>query len=107
MPVEGWKLPPDVMIENTLRRVRAHSARSGKFVSRLAPPPQLKRRRATTMLSTNSAAPEGLPDLAGLTSDPALGRRLEAFRGYLTILARMQIGRRLQGKVDAADVVQE
>jgi RNA polymerase sigma-70 factor (ECF subfamily) len=59
------------------------------------------------MLSTNSAAPEGQPDLARLTSDPALGRRLEAFRGYLTILARMQIGRRLQGKADPSDVVQE
>jgi RNA polymerase sigma-70 factor (ECF subfamily) len=59
------------------------------------------------MLSTNSAAPEGLPDVVGLTSDPALGRRLEAFRGYLTILARIQIGRRLRGKVDASDVVQE
>jgi RNA polymerase sigma-70 factor (ECF subfamily) len=37
----------------------------------------------------------------------ALGRLLESFRGYLTVLAAVQIGRRLQGKVDAADVVQE
>ena len=59
------------------------------------------------MLSTNSAASEGLRDLARLASDPALGRRLEAYRDYLTILARTQIGRRLQGKVDPADVVQE
>jgi RNA polymerase sigma-70 factor (ECF subfamily) len=40
--------------------------------------------------------------------DPAsLGRLLELYRPYLVILARVQISRRLQGKVDAADVVQE
>src|SRR5438067_4527696 len=38
---------------------------------------------------------------------PALGRLLESYRAYLLVLARVQIGRRLQGKVDAADVVQE
>jgi RNA polymerase sigma-70 factor (ECF subfamily) len=37
----------------------------------------------------------------------ALGRMLETFRPYLTLLARVQIGRRLQGKADAADMVQE
>jgi RNA polymerase sigma-70 factor (ECF subfamily) len=37
----------------------------------------------------------------------ALGRLLERYRAYLTLLARVQIGRRLQGKVDAADVVQD
>ncbi len=37
----------------------------------------------------------------------ALGRLLERYRAYLEILARVQIGRRLQGKVDAADAVQE
>jgi RNA polymerase sigma-70 factor (ECF subfamily) len=41
--------------------------------------------------------------------DPAqaLGRLLERYRNYLQLLARLQIGRRLQGKVDASDVVQE
>src|SRR5262249_44044239 len=29
------------------------------------------------------------------------------YRNYLTLLARLQIGRRLQGKVDEADLVQE
>src|SRR5438552_14819996 len=38
---------------------------------------------------------------------PALGRLLERYRAYLVVLARVQIGRRLQGKVDAADVVQD
>jgi RNA polymerase sigma-70 factor (ECF subfamily) len=32
---------------------------------------------------------------------------LEAYRSYLLLLARVEIGRRLQGKVDPADVVQE
>ena len=58
-------------------------------------------------LSNNSAAPEGLPEFARGAGDSALGRRLEAHRDYLTILARMQIGQRLQGKVDPTDVVQE
>src|SRR5260370_42452393 len=37
----------------------------------------------------------------------ALGGLLELYRNYLTLLPRLQIGRRLQGKLDAADVVQE
>jgi len=36
-----------------------------------------------------------------------LGRLLELHRTYMVVLARIQIGRRLQGKVDASDVVQE
>jgi RNA polymerase sigma-70 factor (ECF subfamily) len=35
------------------------------------------------------------------------GELLERCRNYLTLLARLQIGRRLQGKVDACDVVQD
>jgi RNA polymerase sigma-70 factor (ECF subfamily) len=37
----------------------------------------------------------------------ALGRLLERYRNYLVLLAQVQIGRRLQGKFDGADVVQE
>jgi RNA polymerase sigma-70 factor (ECF subfamily) len=37
----------------------------------------------------------------------ALGQLLERYRNYLLLLARLHIGRRLQGKVDAADLVQE
>ena len=37
----------------------------------------------------------------------ALGQLLELYRDYLGLLARLQIGRRLQGKVDAADLVQD
>src|SRR5260221_14072587 len=39
--------------------------------------------------------------------EAALGRLLESYSKYLTLLARVQIGRRLQGKLDPADVVQE
>jgi RNA polymerase sigma-70 factor (ECF subfamily) len=39
--------------------------------------------------------------------EDALGRLLEEYRAYLTLLARLQIGRRLQGKADPADMVQE
>jgi RNA polymerase sigma-70 factor (ECF subfamily) len=37
----------------------------------------------------------------------ALGLLLESCRNYLTLLARVEIGRRLQAKADASDVVQE
>jgi RNA polymerase sigma-70 factor (ECF subfamily) len=37
----------------------------------------------------------------------ALGRLLESYQGYLLLLAGVQIGRRLQGKVEPADLVQE
>jgi RNA polymerase sigma-70 factor, ECF subfamily len=36
-----------------------------------------------------------------------LGKLLESYRVYLRLLARIEIGKRLQGKVDASDVVQE
>jgi len=38
---------------------------------------------------------------------PQLGRLLERYRHYLRVLARIEIGRRLQAKVDASDLVQE
>ena len=40
--------------------------------------------------------PSGAPDLA-----------LEQFRPYLLLLARVQLGRQFQGKLDASDVVQQ
>jgi RNA polymerase sigma-70 factor, ECF subfamily len=37
----------------------------------------------------------------------AVGSLLELYRNYLRLLARAEIGRRLQGKLDASDLVQE
>jgi RNA polymerase sigma-70 factor (ECF subfamily) len=46
--------------------------------------------------------------LAAARGDPVvLGRLLEGYRNYLRLLARVEIGRRLQGKVDPSDVIQE
>jgi RNA polymerase sigma-70 factor (ECF subfamily) len=56
---------------------------------------------------SEDGGPQALLDLARAGDETALGRLLESYRAYLTVLARVQIGRRLQGKVDAADVVQE
>ena len=39
--------------------------------------------------------------------DGALGRLLERYRNYLTLLAELKVGRWLRGKVDAPDVVQD
>jgi RNA polymerase sigma-70 factor (ECF subfamily) len=51
--------------------------------------------------------PVELLGLARGGSLPAQGQLLERYRNYLTLLARVQIGRRLRGKIDPADVVQE
>lgn len=51
--------------------------------------------------------PESLIRQARTGDGSSLGQLMESYRGYLTLLARVQIGRRLQGKVDPADLVQE
>src|SRR5436309_873224 len=56
---------------------------------------------------TEAAPPEQLLVLARAGSPAAAGELLEHYRPYLTVLARVQLGRRLQGKADAADLVQE
>jgi RNA polymerase sigma-70 factor (ECF subfamily) len=40
-------------------------------------------------------------------NEQALGELLEHFRHYLELLARLEIGRRLQTKIDTADVIQD
>jgi RNA polymerase sigma-70 factor (ECF subfamily) len=51
--------------------------------------------------------PEQLIALARAGNATALGQLLESYRTYLLLLSRLQLGRRLQGKVDPADLVQE
>lgn len=51
--------------------------------------------------------PEVLLQEARAGDGATLGRLLELYRRYLALLARVQIGHRLQGKVDASDIVQE
>jgi RNA polymerase sigma-70 factor (ECF subfamily) len=50
---------------------------------------------------------EQLLDRARGGDAEALGRLLDLYRQYLSLLARMQVSRRLQGKIDASDLVQE
>jgi RNA polymerase sigma-70 factor (ECF subfamily) len=50
---------------------------------------------------------ERLLPLAKAGYPDALGQLLEQYRNYLELLARLQIGRHLQSKVDASDLVQE
>src|SRR5438067_4710716 len=60
----------------------------------------------TSELSDKSAWPR-LFRKARAGDGEARGRLLESYRPYLARLARLQISRRLQGKVDASDVVQD
>ncbi len=50
---------------------------------------------------------EDLIDAARGGDAPALGVLLGKFENYLHLLARMQVGRRLQGKIDPQDLVQD
>jgi RNA polymerase sigma-70 factor, ECF subfamily len=50
---------------------------------------------------------ESLLELAQSGDEPALERLFLLYRSYLVTLARPQIRRRLQGKVDASDLAQE
>jgi RNA polymerase sigma-70 factor (ECF subfamily) len=51
--------------------------------------------------------PEQLLHRARAGDRAALGQLLGLYQNYLALLARLQISRRLQSKVDAADLVQE
>jgi RNA polymerase sigma-70 factor (ECF subfamily) len=51
--------------------------------------------------------PKHLLEQARAGDGTTLGQLLELYRRYLTVLARVQIGQQLRGKVDASDLVQE
>jgi len=59
------------------------------------------------MNSSVSGKPARLLLAARQGNEQALGELLEHFRSYLELLARLEIGRRLQTKIDTADVVQD
>jgi RNA polymerase sigma-70 factor (ECF subfamily) len=58
-------------------------------------------------LQSDSPSSEQLIRLAREGRLDSLGELLERFRNYLELLARLEIGRRLQTKVAAGDLVQE
>jgi RNA polymerase sigma-70 factor (ECF subfamily) len=59
------------------------------------------------MTPESTPAPHELLALARAGDMPALGQLLELYRNYLSLLVRLQIGRKLRGKIDDADLVQE
>src|SRR5262249_4952177 len=63
--------------------------------------------RGDLMREDANPDPEQLLQQAKAGDQEALGQVLERYRSSLAVVARVQIGRRLQGKVDASDVVQE
>jgi RNA polymerase sigma-70 factor (ECF subfamily) len=59
------------------------------------------------MSQTPSPDPEQLLARARREGGHSLGELLELYRHYLYLLARAEIGRRLQGRLDPSDLVQE
>jgi RNA polymerase sigma-70 factor (ECF subfamily) len=60
------------------------------------------------LMDTNhDPSAEDLLGAARSGDQSARGRLFGMYENYMTLLVRMQVGRRLQGKVDPADVVQE
>ncbi len=89
--------------EATHDRIRVATMSDGRTEARAA---------QHTTNSATSSTDDG-PDPAQLIvrakseGAAALGPLLALYTNYLSLLAQVQIGRRLQGKVDAADAVQE
>jgi RNA polymerase sigma-70 factor (ECF subfamily) len=62
-------------------------------------------RKHTPIMSDRT--PDELLRLAQNGDGPALGELLSVYRSYLSFMAGLQINRRLRGKADASDLVQE
>lgn len=58
----------------------------------------------TLTMSDDSTKPQDTP---GSEPNPEFGNRIDDFRSYLNLLARMQLDRRLQSKLDSSDIVQQ
>jgi RNA polymerase sigma-70 factor (ECF subfamily) len=58
-------------------------------------------------MTSDREPPELLLARARAGDKEALGRLCELYRNYLALLARVQVGRRLRGKVDDSDLIQE
>ena len=56
---------------------------------------------------STSLSPDELLSQARSGSSDRLGQLLELYRHYLSLLARIEIGRNLQAKLDASDLVQD
>ena len=69
--------------------------------------PSRKARSDTIGFEELAVNPEQIIVEARKGSDEALGPLLELYRNYLRLLARIEIGRKLQGKLDASDLVQD
>jgi RNA polymerase sigma-70 factor (ECF subfamily) len=65
------------------------------------------RRNLSFSMSTMTRDHQALLEQARGGSAIATGELIENYASYLTLLARVQIGRRLQGKADPGDIVQE
>jgi len=65
----------------------------------------LSRRNAHNRVLTKNLDVSARAQTADRTTE--FQKRLDEFRPYLMLLAQIQVGRRLQGKIDAEDLVQE
>jgi RNA polymerase sigma-70 factor (ECF subfamily) len=69
--------------------------------------PSLFREDLSTMLAAARRDPDDLLRLARSGDPAALGDLLESYRNYVSLLAKIQLDRRLLRKLDASDAVQE
>lgn len=83
--------------------------RRGDGPSRLSGACPRPRRDGTPLMreEPEPRPPERLIAQAQAGDGEALGRLLDSYEPFLQLMARMQVGRRLQGKLDGSDLVQE